>query len=283
MTKVVTFKGRRGFTLIELLVVIAIIAILIGLLLPAVQKVREAAARADSQNNLKQIGLAAQMFNNDYNYLPNNGTAAKGSNATADSGSWAYQILPYIEQKALYDNTGTWPSMTVKTFACKGRGRSTGTYAYTDYAWNCFLFSNSNAANATTAASVTYGGSTANRRLAVQNIPDGSSNTIIAGHKMLATGTPYTPTAHEIQTGGAAATGRTAMAYMRDGTGATGTVGWGGPFSSGGLFAFGDGSVRGIPFTAGSSGGNGAAPAATSTGVFGALIHPEDNLSVSAP
>jgi len=101
-----------GFTLIELLVVIAIIAVLIGLLLPAVQKVREAAARMSCANNLKQLALAMHSYHDTNSKFPKNayGGTSSGWNAW-ESFSASYKILPYIEQGNLYNKfslSGSW-------------------------------------------------------------------------------------------------------------------------------------------------------------------------------
>lgn len=96
-------KHRRGFTLIELLVVIAIIAILIGLLLPAVQKVREAAARMKCANNLKQMGLGVHNYENAYQRI------VPAREMPVFRGGWLVQLLPFIEQNALFQGIQNTP------------------------------------------------------------------------------------------------------------------------------------------------------------------------------
>jgi prepilin-type N-terminal cleavage/methylation domain-containing protein len=136
MPRFLQFKKGRGFTLIELLVVIAIIAILIGMLLPAVQKVRDAAARAASQNNLKQLTLATintadgqngKMPNSGVGYYPNyNGSWSSGNSL----GPVFFSILPNMDNKPIYDNNAwggfhysylsAWGAGTIKTFQGPG-------------------------------------------------------------------------------------------------------------------------------------------------------------------
>src|SRR5262245_49681962 len=101
---------HHGFTLIELLVVIAIIAVLIGLLLPAVQKVREAASRTQCGNNLKQLALACHVYHEAFKTFPRNGSGVENSpdygwgDYSGDSRCWSWlaRVLPYVEQDNLH-------------------------------------------------------------------------------------------------------------------------------------------------------------------------------------
>jgi prepilin-type N-terminal cleavage/methylation domain-containing protein/prepilin-type processing-associated H-X9-DG protein len=107
-----TSPRRRAFTLIELLVVIAIIAVLIGLLLPAIQKARDAAARSQCQNNLKQLGLGLHNYHDQKKAFPQNHRPVAASNSVRIR--WLIKVLPFIEQGALasrYDETSNWDSV----------------------------------------------------------------------------------------------------------------------------------------------------------------------------
>jgi prepilin-type N-terminal cleavage/methylation domain-containing protein/prepilin-type processing-associated H-X9-DG protein len=184
-------RVRSAFTLIELLVVIAIIAILIGLLLPAVQKVRAAAARIQCANNLKQMGLACAMYQDSYKKLPP-GWITSLTVTPSPGWSWATVIMPYIEQGNLYNSiapalsppgnvpaisaTYTAPSTPVPVYVCPAdlgtplnANFQGGAYALNNYVCNRYVLGpdgNSHPAN-----------------MSIQGIPDGSSNTILLGER----------------------------------------------------------------------------------------------------
>lgn len=188
-------SARRAFTLIELLVVIAIIAVLIGLLLPAVQKVREAAVRSTCQNNVKQLVLAV------HNYHDANGTFPPTSGTIGTSvGSAHFFLLPYVEQSALYQratvngvaasyNLRTFP---VKTYYCPADSSSANGQFSDTLIGNARVSENGvgfGVANYAINGSVCTGQiNSANRVVGgagtLQTIPDGTSNTVLFAERM---------------------------------------------------------------------------------------------------
>lgn len=141
---------RRAFTLVELLVVIAIIGLLMALLLPAVQRVREAANRMRCASNLSQIALAFHNFHGDYQYFPTAGRIPSSGGLWNDppvlnpipvpgryqSLGWAFQILPYIDQDAVYKNVSL--QIIIPLYYCPSRRQPElyGNQPQTDYAGN---------------------------------------------------------------------------------------------------------------------------------------------------
>src|SRR6185437_13783478 len=194
--------ARLGFTLIELLVVIAIIGVLLGLLLPAVQKVREAAARAKCQNNLKQIGLGFHNHHDTFGYFPTGGwdwwsipTYVNGQPAVGvpQQAGWGFQILPYLEGVNTwrggqasndYDRALIAVSTPNSVFFCPARrGTQTTTFSAPGYFNDqpvTVALCDYAASNYEETGIVRYQNPTR-----MSDVTDGTSNTLLVGDKRL--------------------------------------------------------------------------------------------------
>jgi prepilin-type N-terminal cleavage/methylation domain-containing protein/prepilin-type processing-associated H-X9-DG protein len=207
-------RQHKGFTLIELLVVIAIIAILIGLLLPAVQKIREAAARLKCQNNLKQMSLACHNYHDAYGIFPTGGLqdyygGRAGPNAPPWNGNglltaggatqpwnWMYQILPFVEQDNDFNQaTSSQVRLTpVALYSCPSRRPPTvvGAVILQDYAGNagvtwCPANETSTWTGTIIPSYVNNGGWKPVGTVSIPTIADGTSNTLLVGEKFVST------------------------------------------------------------------------------------------------
>jgi prepilin-type N-terminal cleavage/methylation domain-containing protein/prepilin-type processing-associated H-X9-DG protein len=196
-------KYRRGFTLIELLVVIAIIAILIGLLLPAVQKVREASAKMSCTNNLKQLALALHGYHDSALKLPPGCTPDLAPSAASWGSSWKVFILPNIEQNGIFSNwqfTGgsgafnannqsyvNGSKVTIKPYRCPSSPlpayeNSNNKQMFTSYvgiAGSVLTAMNSGGHGQVSGGGVLF----PNSAISLSNISDGTSNTIMVGEQ----------------------------------------------------------------------------------------------------
>jgi prepilin-type N-terminal cleavage/methylation domain-containing protein/prepilin-type processing-associated H-X9-DG protein len=196
---------RRAFTLIELLVVIAIIGILIGLLLPAVQKIREAASRLQCQNNLKQMGLALHNYHDSYQGMPPGFVASlpyiDGASDTSPGWAWSACILPFIEQEPLYNSisrglpvehpaNAAAVQTRVAVYICPSDQTPAGTFVVPD------AFGKPVATMAASSYAACIGGDESdtaglsglgvfhrNSRTRIVDITDGTSNTILVGER----------------------------------------------------------------------------------------------------
>jgi prepilin-type N-terminal cleavage/methylation domain-containing protein len=279
---------RKGFSLIELLVVIAIIAVLLGLTIPAVQRVRESANRASCANNLKQIGVALHLHHDTRGVLPSNGgwdgkqqiQATDGSwvvvsvhdvtlafpfnygvgepnrGPQEQPGSWAYAILPYLEQQGVYQQR-RW-EVPMGILICPSRRAADAkvpvndeyadyqgggwAWAHTDYGGNAYVIPNRPTC------------------LRFRDITDGTSNTILVGEKAMNPINYQKPTWYWDEpyfVGGSGGTQRGFGTGAGQGTtvvqdsasmGFAYRYNWGSAHSTGAQFVFGDGAVRMLRF-----------------------------------
>ena len=273
---------RPAMTLIELLVVIAIIAVLLAMLLPAVQQVREAANRMACANNLKQIGLAFQMYHDDRHAFPNNGgwdgqqsilstggaptfvytqdaivdhpfywgVGDPNRTGTDQTGSWAFALLPYVEQQNMFA-TRTWTD-PVKLFICPSRRQAVALPAQDDahasYSGGGWKWGKTDyAANALVVP---------NRGLplwSIAGVTDGTSHTLLAGEKAVdpvyaLSGSWYWD--EPFYLGGSFGTTRQGGGLVRDRPGDYAQVrdNWGSAHPAGVNFLFCDGSVHLIAY-----------------------------------
>jgi prepilin-type processing-associated H-X9-DG protein len=247
--------------LIELLVVIAIIAILIGLLVPAVQKVREAAARTQCINNLKQIGLACHSYHDVKKKMPLNGTNPNPGGEIPDNWCWAFHILPYLEQEAMFRagmSGAPVPGVGVPAYLCPARqraafstngGNNVGALPawngpFTDYRLNTVSFPNNNGNGPTGTVKIPLG------RITALN---GTSNTILVGEGGMDVNmyehNQSNSWEENIYSGGYGGTRRDSTSIRQDAAGIGQGNHWGSAHGGGCPFAFCDGTVRLIAYT----------------------------------